>query len=128
MINRPETSDKSLMERLRLKWGLRSYFQVGIVLLVFSLTGMTVVLLRKSLFAWLNFGDETPLWLKAATYLVFIFPAYQALILVYGAIFGQFRFFWEKEKQMVRALGRLFRKSEGSGRGIGLQRTGNNNT
>ena len=124
MINRPGTSDKRLMERLRLKWGLSSYLQVGIVLLVFSLTGMTVVLLRKSLFAWLNFGEETPLWIKTVTYLVFIFPAYQALILVYGAIFGQFRFFWEKEKQMGRALVRLFRKSAGPGREIGLQRTG----
>jgi hypothetical protein len=30
------------------------------------------------------------------------------MLLIYGFIFGQFRFFWEKEKQMVKRIGRLF--------------------
>jgi len=100
-------------DKLRKRWGLTSLFQVIIVLIVFGLTGMTVVLLRKSLFQWLGFDDQTDWWVKTITYLLFIFPAYQVLILVYGAIFGQFQFFWEKEKKLVQGMGRIFSRVKG---------------
>ena len=29
---------------------------------------------------------------------------YQVLLLAWGAVFGQFRFFWEKEKRLFRLL------------------------
>jgi hypothetical protein len=33
--------------------------------------------------------------------------------LIYGFIFGQFKFFWLKEKKMAQAIGRIFiRKKE----------------
>jgi hypothetical protein len=34
------------------------------------------------------------------------------MLLVYGFIFGQFRFFWEKEKQMVQRIGKLFTRKK----------------
>jgi hypothetical protein len=40
-------------------------------------------------------------------YLLVIFPLYQVLLLVYGALFGQFRFFWKKEKQLLLLFRRL---------------------
>jgi hypothetical protein len=30
------------------------------------------------------------------------------MLLIYGFIFGQFRFFWEKEKQLVKRIGGIF--------------------
>lgn len=112
MAKRWETFVRGAIERLRAKWGLSSHLQVVIILLVFSLTGMTVLLLRKTLFSWLGFDDQTGFWIKSIVYVVFIFPAYQLLILFYGSVFGQFRFFWDKEKQMVKALCRPFRRRE----------------
>ena len=110
MIKRWTASAERVIERLRRKWGLSSYLQVALILLVFSLTGMTVLWLRKFLFSWLGFDDQTQFWIKSITYLIFIFPAYQVLILVYGSIFGQFRFFWEKERQLLKALCKPFRR------------------
>ena len=112
MTKRWETSLKGVIERFRRKWGLSSYLQVAIILLVFSLTGITVLLLRNTLFSWLGFDDQTGFWIKSITYLIFIFPAYQVLILVYGSIFGQFRFFWEKERQLIKALCKPFRRAD----------------
>lgn len=111
MNSAPGPGRTGFMERLRTKWGVDSYLQVVAILLVFSLTGMTVVMLRKTLFTWLGYDEHTAFWLKTVTYLAFIFPAYQILILVYGAIFGQFRFFWQKQKRLGRAIARPFRRA-----------------
>lgn len=101
---------KNFIEKLKIKWGLESVFQVIIILLVFSITGSTVVYLRKFLFGVLGFDESTALWLKTVTYILFVFPAYQLLILGYGALFGQFDFFWKKEKKLFHTIKRLFSK------------------
>lgn len=97
------------LEKLKEKWGLKNLFQVIMILIVFSLTGMTVVLIRPVIFSWFNYDDQTPFWIKTITYILLIFPMYQILILIYGALLGQFSFFWEKEKKLFKALSRPFR-------------------
>ncbi|WP_017729981.1 DUF6787 family protein [Nafulsella turpanensis] len=106
------TVTKSFLNKLKAKWQLDSLVQVLAVLAVFALTGSTVVYIRKFLFAFLEFGEATPFWLKAVTYILFVFPAYQLLLLAYGFLLGQFRFFWEKEKKMLSRMGRLFQKKD----------------
>lgn len=94
--------------RLQDKWELNSAYQVIIVLLVFSLTGSTVVFLRKALFGLIGFDETTNIWIKTITYIAFVMPAYQVLLLAYGAIFGQFQFFWNKEKKMLSRMRDMF--------------------
>ncbi len=93
-----------VLARLQEKWKLESALQVVIVLLVFSLTGSTVVMIRKAFFAWMGFDATTSLWLKTFAYIAFIMPAYQILLLGYGALFGQFSFFWRKEKKLFAKI------------------------
>lgn len=99
--NKQQTSPAWLM-RLQDKWQLTSTWQVIAVLITFSLSGSSVVFFRKGLFSLIGFDDATPLWLKIVTYIVLIFPMYQILLLAYGFLLGQFSFFWEKEKKLVR--------------------------
>lgn len=94
------TSKTPWIAHLQHKWGLQNTIQVVAVLLTFTLAGSSVVWLRKGLFLLLGYDSQTPFWLKAITYLIFIFPTYQILLLLYGGLLGQFRFFWEKEKKM----------------------------
>lgn len=97
--------------RMQAKWGLDTVWQVIAVLIIFSLAGSSVVFLRKSLFAFLGFNELTPMWIKTVTYILFVFPAYQCLLLIYGFLLGQFDFFWEKEKKMARwIMNKLGRK------------------
>nr|WKN34904.1 hypothetical protein K4G66_21245 [Tunicatimonas sp. TK19036] len=98
----------SFLQKLQTKWHLESIWQVILVLVVFSLTGSTVVMLRKALFGWIGFDETTNIWVKTITYILFVMPAYQILLLAYGTLLGQFHFFWEKEKKMLRAISRLF--------------------
>lgn len=100
----------TVLTRLQEKWGLESLLQVIAVLVVFSLAGSSVVFLRKTFFGFLGFNELTPMWLKTITYILFVFPAYQILLLTYGFLLGQFNFFWEKEKKMVKWIVSRFRK------------------
>jgi hypothetical protein len=105
------TAERGFLYRLKEKWGLQSLMQVVAVLAVFTLTGSTVVWIRRFLFDVLGFDDTTPFWLKTVTYLLFIMPFYQLLLLAYGFLLGQFSFFWEKEKKLARRIGRAFRRA-----------------
>jgi len=110
-MNNREKHGQSTISRLKTKWGVKSAVRVILILIVFSLTGMTVVFARPLVFSAFGYDESTPFLLKAITYILLIFPMYQVLILVYGAMLGQFSFFWEKEKKLVKFLTAPFRKS-----------------
>lgn len=101
---------QSFLQKMRKKWGLTSIFQVVLVLVVFAITGMTVVWIKPIIFKLLGIENASG-WLKTVSYLLLVFPLYQILLLLYGFIFGQFNFFWEKEKKLVKAVLRLFDRS-----------------
>jgi hypothetical protein len=90
----------SFLEKLQKRWGLSGIRQVIIVLIVFALTGTTAVYIRRPVFAWLGITSETPWWIRVLVWIITILPAYNILLLGYGFLFGQFRFFWEFEKKM----------------------------
>ncbi len=91
------------IEKLKARWKVKSAFQVVIILLVFACTGTTVALLKKPLFAAIFPDGDIPTWITIM-YWVFILPIYNAILLIYGFIFGQFKFFWEFEKRMFRRI------------------------
>lgn len=91
------------IDRLKSRWGLSNTLQVMIVLAVFACTGTTVLLLKRPLFGWLFPDGVRPLW-ASITYYVLILPVYNVFLLIYGAVFGQFRFFWEFEKRFFKRL------------------------
>lgn len=95
---------KRYFERLKCKWKISSNLQLLLIFIVFTLAGSSVVTFRKLFFMLVGIEDDTALWIKTITYILFIFPAYQLLLLVYGFLLGQFVFFWEKEKKLFRAI------------------------
>ncbi len=93
----------SWIEKLKKRWNLNSTFQVVIVLVVFACTGFTVLFLKKPVVSLFTEQGETPIWFSVAYY-VLILPIYNAFLLFYGFIFGQFLFFWEFEKKMWKRM------------------------
>lgn len=93
-----------MFEKLKKRWQVKSNLQLVIILVVFAITGSSTVFIRKPIFTWLGITSETPLWITIPLYLIIIIPSYQILLLVYGTLFGQFRFFWEFEKKMLRRM------------------------
>lgn len=94
------------MKKLKEKWGITSNFQMLIILFVFSITGSLALVLAKPLL--LILGVKKDLFSPLAFWsirIMIIFPIYQVLIVVIGALFGQFKFFWNFEKNMLVKLG-----------------------
>lgn len=90
------------MDRLAKRWGV-SPSRVLVILLVFALTGFTVMFLKRPLVSLFTENGEQPV-LFTVLYYILILPFYNLLLLAYGALLGQFRFFWEFEKKFFRRM------------------------
>ena len=96
----------SWTEKLKERWGLTSGWQVLAILMVFACTGMTSLYVKEGLYFIAGISEETVYWIKV-TYRIFAtFVAYQILLLAFGWLFGQFQFFWDFEKKMLRRFSR----------------------
>lgn len=100
----------SWIEHLKKKWDISSNSQIVVICIVFSLAGMSITLVRPIAWNFFGFTGETPLWIKVPTYIALIFPTYQVMLMVFGTLLGQFKFFWAKEKAMLKFFARPFRK------------------
>lgn len=99
------------MQRLKERWGISSNFQLIIIFFVFSITGSSSVFAAKPFLNFIglqqaNFPDA---WWGSTLYwilrILLIFPFYQILLVIYGWLFGQFKFFWDFEKKMLKRIG-----------------------
>lgn len=88
-----------MFERLKKRWNIQSNFQVLIILLVFAITGSTTVYVKKLIYDLIGITSETHLLIRIPAYIIVILSVYNLLLLIVGAVFGQFRFFWEFEKK-----------------------------
>jgi len=94
------------MEKLKHRWGITSNFQLVVIFIVFAATGSTSAYLSKPILEWMGITKNTiSLWLYYPLYIILIFPVYQVLLLSFGFIAGQFKFFWWFEKKMLKGLG-----------------------
>ena len=103
------------MEKLKQRWGITSNFQFVVIFIVFAATGSTSAYLSKPVLEWIGITKETvSLWLYYPLYIILIFPIYQVLLLTFGFLAGQFKFFWWFEKKMLKGLGLgfLFKKEQ----------------
>ena len=96
----------NFFQKLKIKWGINSNFQLLIILLVFSITGSLAVYIAKPLLDLVGANsDSMSLWIYIPIRIAIIFPTYQVLIVIIGSLFGQFQFFWNFEKKMLSRLG-----------------------
>jgi len=93
------------IEKLKQRWGVKNAWQVLVILLVFACTGFTMLFLKKPIYWVLGFDSQTPTWQRVVAWIVLILPLHNIVLLMYGFIFGQFRFFW---LFVNRLFGRLF--------------------
>lgn len=93
------------MQKLKERWGVQSNFQLTVIFIVFAITGSASAWLSKPFCLWLGITkDDLGFWFTPVR-LILIFPIYQVLLVFIGFIFGQFKFFWEFEKKMLRKMG-----------------------
>ena len=93
------------MKKLKERWNVTSNWQLTIIFIVFAITGSTAAYLSKPLTDLLHITKENlSLWIYWPVRLIIIFPAYQVLLVLIGALFGQFNFFKEFEKKFFSKI------------------------
>ncbi|WP_320815087.1 DUF6787 family protein [Flavobacterium sp.] len=90
------------MNKLKERWNIDNNWQLIIIFIVFAITGSTATYLSKPVTNILGISKELmSLWLYWPLRILLLFPIYQVLLVFIGALFGQFKFFWEFEKKML---------------------------
>jgi len=97
------------MQKIRNFFKVESNFQLLIVNVVFAVTGTISVILAGFI---LNFiGLDTNV-LGSSLYwtlrILILMPIYQILLIMIGAVFGEFTYFWRIEKKMLNRIGIKF--------------------
>jgi hypothetical protein len=93
------------MSNFKQRWNITSNWQVFVILVAFAVTGSTSALVSKPILESIGVTKETVSgWLYYPLYIIIIFPVYQILLVSFGFIFGQFKFFWAFEKKMLRSM------------------------
>lgn len=95
-----------LFKKLENKWELTYKWEFISVFLVFATTGTSSVFVGKPIIKLMGITKENlnPA-LYWVLYIIIGFIFYQILLVMIGWLFGQFRFFWDFEKKMLRRMG-----------------------
>jgi len=101
-------SMKDILEKLKKRWGISGTGQVLVILAVFAITGFSFLYVNRFIDDLLGMSENTPFWLKALVFVVILLPVYNLLLLAWGTLFGQYRFFSNFIKQFFFRL--FFRK------------------
>ena len=97
--------------RLKDKWAVESNLQFVIIFIVFAITGSSSVKIAKPLLELMGIEMSAfeNIFLGGAIYwilrVLIVFPIYQILLLFFGTIFFQFKFFWKFEKKILSRMG-----------------------
>ena len=94
------------MKNFKERWNIDSNLQLTIIIIVFAITGSSSVKLATPLIEFIGLSSEKTNWLVYWTLNVLItFGLYQVLLITFGTLFGQFKFFWSFEKKMLSRFG-----------------------
>ena len=103
-----DETKRSWTEKLKKRWGISSTFQVFVILAVFALTGFSVLYLEEIIFQLLGIPEEKSWWIALILFIVITLPLYNLLLLIYGFLLGQFRFFLNFEKRFFGRIIKIF--------------------
>ena len=93
-----------MLDKLKKRWKV-SGIQLFLILCVFAITGSLTAYLSRQITSWLDIEKYSFLfWTLKLIVLIF---GYQVIILLVSIPFGQFSFFWNYEKKILKRMGIL---------------------
>lgn len=95
-----------LFKKLENKWILDNKWEMIRVFIVFAITGSSSMFIGRPLIAAIGITKENlnPM-LYWVLFIIIALIFYQILLVTFGWLFGQFQFFWEFEKKMLKRFG-----------------------
>ena len=93
------------MKKLKERWGITSNFQIVIIFIVFGITGSVSAYFSGPL-TNIIIGESELHWLiKLLIRIIVLTPIYQVLLLFFGYLFFQYKFFYNFVKKFMSILG-----------------------
>ncbi len=100
------------LKRVEKRWKVTFKWELIVILIVFSITGSTSVMVGRPLLKVLGLTtDNLPVFLYWPLFVMCSFIFYQIFLVFYGWLFGQHAFFWEMERKMLTRF-RLIKSNE----------------
>lgn len=95
-----------IINKLEKKWVVNQKWELIRIFIVFAITGSSSIFVGRPFIAFIGITKENlnPL-LYWALFLIIGVIFYQLLLVFFGWLFGQFQFFWNFEKKMLRHFG-----------------------
>lgn len=93
-----------MLNKLQQKWNVSSV-QLLLILCTFAVTGTSTAVISRYITGWVGF-DEYTFWLWKLLLRIFMLVfGYQVILMIVAFFFGQFPFFWNYEKKILRRMG-----------------------
>ena len=87
------------------KWMIEDDIQYAIIFVVFAITGSSSVRVARPILDYIGLNDTMSWYVYWPIRIIIILPVYQVLLICFGTLFGQFKFFWAFEKKMLGRFG-----------------------
>lgn len=95
-----------LFSKLYNRWEVSYRWELIAIFVGFAITGSLSARLSDPLLEWIGLSrDSVSGWIYWPIRIILIFPIYQFLLVGVGWLCGQFTFFWNFEKKMLRRFG-----------------------
>ncbi|MCK0159491.1 DUF6787 family protein [Allomuricauda sp. F6463D] len=92
--------------KLEGKWKVDYKWEMIAIFIVFAITGSASGKLAGPLVHWMGLDDDNVhVMVYWVLRILLIFPIYQILLVFVGWLFGQYQFFWNFEKKMLKRMG-----------------------
>ncbi|MFC6096196.1 DUF6787 family protein [Flavobacterium qiangtangense] len=93
------------MNKLKQRWGITSNFQLLVIFIVFAINGSLSARISYFLMGLFGMTKENTHWLLyIIIMLVLVLPLYPFMLMVFGWLFGQSKFFFPFAKKMIRSM------------------------
>ena len=85
---------KQYWDKLKEKWNLKNDWHGLWIMGVFAVTGFSILYVKDPVFNFFGYYNLEPGVWKVLAYIAIIYPLYQLLLIGWGTILGQPKFFW----------------------------------
>lgn len=94
------------MENLKKRWGITSNYDLIIIFIVFAINGSLSAKISSYGMNFLGINRENTHWFfYYLILLILVLPLYPFLLMVFGYLFGQSKFFFPFSKKMLKSIG-----------------------
>ena len=94
------------MKKLKERWGITTIYQLLLIIIVFAINGSLSARISNYLLTFVGINDYNTHWfIYYLILLVLVLPIYPFLLMGFGYLFGQSKFFFPFGKRMLSKIG-----------------------